>query len=92
MRQSNWCDANEEEHRRTLSLQPGNRRIRIYTDAARNDTGYTSIGIVFLMLHRFPARGSFIRMGYTNLHTDSADEAEAVAIVHALSLLRTWIA
>ena len=86
---SDWRDATDEEIRHRLDKQTANHGIMIYTDAARSDTGNTSIGIVLFFPHLFPHRGHSIRMGYANLFTHSVEEAEAVAIIRALALLRT---
>ena len=89
-RRTNWRDANEEEFKNNFRKHAGHRRVMILTDASRDYTGNTSVGIVCSLLHLPPSRGTSIRIGYTDILTQSAEEAEAVAIIRALKLLETW--
>ena len=90
VRKTDWRDENEDEFQNNFRKHIGHRRVMVFTDAARDQEGNTSIGMVFLLLHLFPSRCSSFRIGYTDNLTQSAEEAEAVAIIHALKLLETW--
>ena len=90
IQRTDWPETPDIACKRLFGLCRHNRRIYAFTDAARDEEGYTSVGVVLTLTHLVPAPCSSLRIGFAHLQTDSAEETETIVINKAMTLIQIW--